>query len=44
MATRGSIKEIVETLEKTEKEAFQWGLGNNVSFEVDKTETVLFIK
>ena len=44
IATRGSIKEIVETLEKVGKEAFQWGLGNNVSFKVDKTETVLFIR
>ena len=44
IATRGSIKEIVETLEKTEKEAFQWGLGNNISFKIDKTETVLFTR
>jgi len=44
IATGGSIKEIVETLEKVGKEAVQWGLGNNISFEVDKTEVVLFTR
>jgi hypothetical protein len=26
------------------KEAISWGLTNNISFEVNKTEAVLFIK
>ena len=40
----GSAAEIVTTLETVSKAVIQWGLENAVSYDVDKTEAVLFTK
>src|SRR5271156_5828740 len=44
IAIGGSVREITRTLEQAGQEAIDWGLQNSVSFEVDKTEAVLFTK
>jgi hypothetical protein len=44
LASGNSIQKVSEILETAEKEVISWGLANNVSFEVNKTEAVLFIK
>jgi hypothetical protein len=44
LTSRNSIQKVSEILETAEKEAISWGLTNNVSFEVNKTEAVLFTK
>ena len=42
IASGKSITQIKEILEQAGKKAVQWGLLNRVSFEIDKTEAVLF--
>jgi hypothetical protein len=44
LASGNSIQEVSEILETAGKEAISWGLANNVSFEVNKTEVVVFTK
>src|SRR5271154_29236 len=44
IAIASSIREITNTLEQAGQKAIDWGLQNSVSFEVDKTEAVLFTK
>ena len=44
IAVESSIRDTTKTLEAAGLEAIQWGLQNRISFEVDKTEAVLFTK
>jgi ribonuclease HI len=44
LASGNSIQEVSEILEMAGTEAISWGIANNVSFEVNKTEAVLFTK
>jgi hypothetical protein len=44
LASGNLIQEVLEILKTAGKEAISWGLTNNVSFEVNKTEAVLFTK
>ena len=44
IAIESSIREVTKTLEQAGEEAINWGLQNSISFEVDKTEAVLFTK
>jgi hypothetical protein len=44
LVSGNSIQEVSEILKTAEKEVISWGLANNVSFEVNKTEAVLFTK
>lgn len=37
-----SIEQVKQSLEKAGQKAIQWGLLNQVSFDIDKTEAVLF--
>jgi hypothetical protein len=38
------VKDIQDALINVEEQAIAWGLTNNVTFDVDKIEAVLFIK
>ena len=44
IAIESSIRDTTKTLEIAGLEAIEWGLQNRISFEVDKTEAVLFTK
>jgi hypothetical protein len=44
LASGNSIQEVSEILERAGKETISWGIANNVSFKVNKTEAVLFTK
>jgi hypothetical protein len=44
LASGNSIQKVSEILEMAGKEAISWGVANNVSFEVNNTEVVLFTK
>jgi hypothetical protein len=44
IAVESSIRDTTKTLEAAGLEAIQWGLQNRISFEVEKTEAVLFTK
>jgi hypothetical protein len=44
LASGNSIQEVSKILEMAGKETISWRVANNVSFEVNKTEAVLFTK
>jgi hypothetical protein len=44
LAPGKTIKEIQESLAIAGEEAILWGMANNVIFDIDKTEAVLFTK
>jgi Reverse transcriptase (RNA-dependent DNA polymerase) len=44
LAPRKTVKDIQDALSNAGEQAIAWGLTNNVTFNVDKTETVLFTK
>ena len=44
LAPGKTVKDIQDALTKAGEQAIAWGLTNNVTFDVDKTEAVLFTK
>jgi Reverse transcriptase (RNA-dependent DNA polymerase) len=44
LASRKTVKDIQDVLSNAEEQAIAWGLTNNVTFDVDKMEAVLFTK
>ena len=44
IASGNSVKEIVKALEKVAKEVIEWGRLNAVTYDMSKTEAVLFSK
>jgi hypothetical protein len=44
LAFRKTVKDIQDALSNAGEQAIAWGLVNNVTFNVDKTEVVLFTK
>jgi Reverse transcriptase (RNA-dependent DNA polymerase) len=44
LAPGKTVKDIQDALTNAREQAIAWGLTNNVTFDVDKTEAVLFTK
>ena len=44
IASSSSVKEIVKAFEKVAKEVIEWGRLNKVTYDISKTEAVLFSK
>jgi hypothetical protein len=44
LISKNLIQKVSEILKTAEKEIISWELTNNVSFEINKTETILFTK
>jgi Reverse transcriptase (RNA-dependent DNA polymerase) len=44
LASSKTVKDIQNALTNAREQAIAWGLTNNVTFDVDKTEAVLFTK
>jgi retron-type reverse transcriptase len=44
LASRKTVKDIQDVLSNAGEQAIAWSLINNVTFNVDKTEVVLFTK
>jgi retron-type reverse transcriptase len=44
LASRKTVKDIQDALTNAEEQAIAWGLLNNVKFDVEKTEAILFTK